>query len=279
MLDTSFHQGAGLHSFTPQSELRVLAVASQEQAESGLEMETLWQLCASLQRLGYPVVVLDGTAYETEASPGLHHLLRQAPWNEGASLEADGNVSSLAVLPAAKGLSELVRIANATYAPPLQGLLPYFRAYGLLVLHAPASVLGTLLTHTATTPLVVMPKGAAGVLTSYKHLKQIAQHSGLPCTVAAVLQGNGAPERSKAQGALRTLQQCADRHLGGRMHTTTLSVDNGQDIQRLALQLLENAGTIGGSLSAMPTHNLTGLPSHGVGSHCSDVYRQRPARP
>ena len=136
MLDTSFHQGAGLHSFTPQSELRVLAVASQEQAESGLEMETLWQLCASLQRLGYPVVVLDGTAYETEASPGLHHLLRQAPWNEGASLEADGNVSSLAVLPAAKGLSELVRIAHATYAPPLQGLLPYFRAYGLLVLHA-----------------------------------------------------------------------------------------------------------------------------------------------
>ena len=267
MLDTSFHQGAGLHSFTPQSELRVLAVASQEQAESGLEMETLWQLCASLQRLGYPVVVLDGTAYETEASPGLHHLLRQAPWNEGASLEADGNVSSLAVLPAAKGLSELVRIAHATYAPPLQGLLPYFRAYGLLVLHAPASVLGPLLTHTATTPLVVMPKGAAGVLTSYKHLKLIAQHSGLPCTVAAVLQGNGAPERSKAQGALRTLQQCADRHLGGRMHTTTLSVDNGQDIQRLALQLLENAGTIGGSLSAMPTHNLTGLPSHGVRSH------------
>ena len=30
MLDTSFHQGAGLHSFTPQSELRVLAVASRD---------------------------------------------------------------------------------------------------------------------------------------------------------------------------------------------------------------------------------------------------------
>jgi hypothetical protein len=174
MLDTGFHQGAGLHSFTPQDELRVLAVASQEQADAAWRWK-LWQVCASLQRLGYPVVVLDGTAYETEASPGLHHLLRQAPWNEGASLEADGNVSSLAVLPAAKGLSELVRIAHATYAPPLQGLLPYFRAYGLLVLHAPASVLGPLLTHTATTPLVVMPKGAAGVLTSYRTC------SGWPC--------------------------------------------------------------------------------------------------
>lgn len=265
MLDTSFHQGAGLHSFTPQSELRVLAVASQGQAESGLE--TLWQLCASLQRLGYPVVVLDGTTYEKEASPGLHHLLRQAPWHDGASLNLGAIASSLAVIPAAKGLPELTRMAQANDAPPLQGLLPYFRAYGLLVLHAPASVLGPLLTHTATTPLVVMPPGAAGVLTSYKYLKQIALHAGLPCTVAAVLQGNSATERSKAAGALRTLQQCADRHLGGRIRTTALSAHNGQDMQRLALQLLENAGTIGGSLCAMPTHNLTGLPSHGVRSH------------
>jgi hypothetical protein len=265
MLDASFHQGAGLHSFTPQSELRVLAVASQGQAQSGLG--TLWQLCASLQRLGYPVVVLDGTAHETEASPGLHHLLRQAPWHEGASLDPGATASSIAVLPAARGLPELARIAQAGDAPPLQGLLPYFRAYELLVLHAPASVLGPLLTHTATTPLVVMPPGAAGVLTSYQTLKQIVLHAGLPCTVAAVLQENSAPERSKTAGALRTLQQCADRHLGGRMRTTTLSAHNGQDMQRLALQLLENAGTIGGTMSAIPTHNLTGLPSHGVRSH------------
>lgn len=265
MLDASFHQGAGLHSFTPQSELRVLAVASHGQAESG--MEAFWQLCASLQRLGYPVVVLDGTAFETEASPGLHHLLSQAPWQEGASLELGAIASSLAVIPAAQGLPELARIAQATDTAPLQALLPYFRAYGLLVLHAPASVLGPLLTHTATTPLVMMPPGAAGVLTSYQTLKQIALHAGLPCTVAAVLQGNSAPERTKAAGALRTLQQCADRHLGGQMRTTTLSAHNGQDMQRLALQLLENAGTIGGTMSAMPTHNLTGLPSHGVRSH------------
>ena len=60
MLDTGFHQAAGLNSFTPQAQLRVLAVASQERASSGLEM--LWQICANLQRLGYPVAVLDGTA-------------------------------------------------------------------------------------------------------------------------------------------------------------------------------------------------------------------------
>ena len=76
MLDIGFHQGAGLHSFTPQSELRVLAVASQNNAASALE--TLWQICAHLQRLGLPVVVLDGTAQETEDSPGLLHLLLPA---------------------------------------------------------------------------------------------------------------------------------------------------------------------------------------------------------
>ena len=37
MLDTGFHQAAGLSSFTPQAQLRVLAVASQERASSGLE--------------------------------------------------------------------------------------------------------------------------------------------------------------------------------------------------------------------------------------------------
>ena len=265
MLDTSFHQGAGLHSFTPQSELRILAVASQEQTGNGLE--TLWQLCASLQRLGYPVVVLDGTARETEAAPGLHHLLRQASWNEGAGLDLGVIASSLAVIPAAHGLAELARIAPTSSAPPLQGLLPYFRTYGLLVLHAPAGVLGPLLTHTATTPLVLMPPGAAGVLASYQGIKQIALHAGLPCTVAAVVPGDSAPERRKAADALRTLQQCAERHLGGRTRTTTLLADNGQEMQRLALQLLENAGTIGGSLSAMPTNNLTGMPLHGFRNH------------
>ena len=54
MLDIGFHQAAGLHSFTPQSELRVVAVASQDNAGTGLE--TLWQICASLQRLGYLAV-------------------------------------------------------------------------------------------------------------------------------------------------------------------------------------------------------------------------------
>lgn len=268
MLDTGFHQGAGLHSFTPQAELRVLAVASQEHAASGLE--TLWQVCASLQRLGYPVVVLDATAHETDESPGLYHLLRQAPWHDGIGLGQAAMASSLAVIPAARGLWQLSRADRPAHASPLQELQPYFRAYGLLVLHAPAPLLGPLLTHTHTTPLMVMEGGAAGVLTTYKRLKQMAQYTGLPCTVAALVRGSGAAERRKTLAALQTLQDCAERHLGGQVHTTAVSTENPQDLQRLALQLLENAGTINGSMAAaaaIASSHFTATPAHLVRSH------------
>ena len=265
MLDVGFHQGAGLHSFTPQSELRVVAVASQDNATTGLE--ALWQVCAILQRLGYPVVVLDGTAHETDDSPGLVHLLQHAPWNEGAQLNMDAMASSLAVIPAARGLENAARRAERSDAPPLQALLPYFRTYSVMVLHAPAPTLAPLLTHTATVPLVVLGHDAAGVLSSYKSLKQIALHTGLPCMVAGLLRSNTADERRRTGHALQTLQECSERHLGGPVRTTTIATQNPQDLQRLALQLLENAGTMSESLTALPTSTLPGLPAHFVRSH------------
>jgi hypothetical protein len=266
MLDTGLHQAAGLNSFTPEAQLRVLAVASQERASSGLEM--LWQICANLQRLGYPTVVLDGTARESDEAPGLHHLL-QAPWSDGLGFGASASLTSLAVIPAARGLLQLQRQAYARGEPPLPGLLPYFRAYGLVVLHAPGSLLGPLLTHTRTVPLAVMESGSAGVLACYKSLKQIVTHSGLPCTVASVLQTDTTAERKRTQGALRTLQDCAERHLGGLVRTTTISAHNPHDVQRLALQLLENAGTISATLGALPTSTagLTETSAHFARSH------------
>jgi hypothetical protein len=265
MLDIGFHQACGLHSYTPQSELRVVAVASQDNAGSGLE--TLWQICASLQRLGYPVVVLDGTAHETDESPGLLHLLLQAPWNEGVNLNMGAMASSLAVIPSAKGLLRIIRTASRDETAPLHALLPYFRTYGIMVLHAPAATLGPLLTHTATIPLVVMGEGSAGVLSTYKSLKQIAVDTGLPCMVAALLRSAAAAERRKTQHALQTLQDCAERHLGGPVRTTTIATQNAQDVQRLALQLLENAGTISESLTALPPCNMTEAPAHFARSH------------
>ena len=86
------------------------------------------------------------------------------------------------------------------------------------------------------------------------------------------MQGDGARERRRTLGALRTLQDGAERHLGGRVRTTTVSANNPHDVQRLALQLLENAGTISGPLTALPSSHVTGLsgtpePTPTVWSH------------
>ena len=108
------------------------------------------------------------------------------------------------------------------------------------------------------------------MLSSYKSLKQIAVDTGLPCLVAALLRGDTPAERRKTRHALTTLQDCAERHLGGPVRTTTIATQNPQDVQRLALQLLENAGTITEPLTALPAlpaGNLTGMPAHFVRSH------------
>ena len=252
MLDLGLvHQAAGLHGLTPQSQsqLRVIAVASpaSHTVSAKPAMDALWQVCAILQRLGSPVVVLDGTTHETESNPGLLDLLTQAPWHEAASRNAGAGAgaASLAVIPAAKGLLLAARRARLHDGPPLEGLQPYFRTYGLMVLHAPADTLGPLLTHTATIPLVMMAQDdAAGVLDSYKSLKQIALDTGLPCMVAGLLSDDTVGERRKVRAALKTLQECAEQHLCRPVRTTAIAPRNPQDLQRLALQLLENAGTI-----------------------------------
>ena len=246
MLEACFHQGAGLHRFMPQARLRVLGVAAPEHA-APQALEALWQVCAALQKLAGPVLVLDGTAGESQEAPGLLHLLQQAPWHEREGAIAGGAAhasASLAVLPAARGLPRLLHLAKDAQAPALQGLLPYFRAYGMLVLYAPADLLGVLLAQTAGMPLVLMSGDAEAVLAGYHGAKQLALHAGLTSRVVALLERGDAAERAQAQAVLDNLRRCAQQYLGGLVHTAAIHRQNPQDIQRLALQLLENAGSI-----------------------------------
>ena len=110
MLDAHFHQGMGLQCQQPQDELRSLVFTSQE--DSGKTLSTLWQLCGHLQRLGYPVVVLDATAVETERAPGLLQLLTHAPWADASAHGVHADTSALAVVPAALGMLTLANTAQ-----------------------------------------------------------------------------------------------------------------------------------------------------------------------
>lgn len=177
---------------------------------------------------------------------------------------------------------QLQRQAYSQGTPPCRACSPISVPTACWCCTRLRGLLAPLLTHTSTIPLAVMEGGSAGVLSCYKSLKHIATHTGLPCTVASVLQTDTPAERRKVLGALQTLQDCAERHLGGRVRTTTVSANNPHDVQRLALQLLENAGTINGPLGTLSSGSLKGF----FRTICTtrpeplicDVHRQRPAR-
>ncbi len=236
-LDTALHQAAGLHSFTPEQQLRLLPVASQDGAGS-MPLELLWQLCSSLQRLSYATVVLDGTARESERAPGLAQLLAGMAWPGGAAAAS----TSLAVVPAAQGLAQLARRAQPGALAPLGTLL---RSYALVVLYAPVELLAPLLRGSASVPLVLMGPAAQGLVGAYRQLKHLALHAGPPaCTVASIQPPDSRAPLAQTHEALATLQRSAQNQLGLRTHTTAVAAGRAPDIQRLALQLLENACTM-----------------------------------
>lgn len=257
LLDTILHQATGLHSFTPQRDLRLLAVLSQP--DSGPWLEMLWQLCSSLQRLGYPVVVLDGTAAESDQAPGLEQLLGATPWPGTEALDAAAASASLAVVPAARGLARLADPAQHPPGAALPRLLPLFRSYALMVLYAPPEQLAPLLRGSASVPLIMTGPGAQGMVRSYRQLKHMALHAGVGCTVASILPPHTAAHPRQTAEALATLQRSARGHLGLQIHTTTVAGARAQDIQRLALQLLENACTIDAPMPMLPAHSLSAL--------------------
>lgn len=256
MFDIGLHQGSSLHFHTPEVELRLATVVSQD--GHGPALETLWQMCTHLQQLRYPVVVLDGTAEESDDAPGLQQLLAHAPWGESSMPGTGGHSSSLAVLPAAQGLRTLER--QAAYLPqPLQAL---FRQYTLVVLYAPVSTLASpLLAGTTTTPLLLMSPGHSGVVESYKQLKHLLVHAGMVGTVACVTPNSISMQRQQASEGLQALRQCAETHLGQHIGTTIIHADNPQDLQRLALQLLEKSDSIN-----IPIHLSTTDPTPFVSS-------------
>ena len=265
LLDTAVHQALGLHNYTPQRELRLLPVLSQP--EDGPWLELLWQLCSHLQRLGYPVVVLDGTALESHHSPGLAQLLGTRPWPGAEALDGASGSNALAVLPAARGLAWLADQAQLGNGAALQRLQPLLRGYAAVVLYAPPEQLAPLLLGSASVPLVMTGPGAQGMVHSYRQLKHMALHAGLRCTVAAIVPPQASAQPRQTAEALATLQRSAHKHLGQQIHTTTVTATRAQDIQRLALQLLENAGSLDTAMPLLHAHGTCASPTHLDRSH------------
>lgn len=244
MLERGMHQGASLLHTAPETELRFTAVAGVPDA---LGLETLWHLCAHLQHLGYPTVVLDGCTPESEAEPGLEQLLEQDAWAETPGPDWHSGTSAITVLPSARGLHRLACEAQEHGLPsPLAPLQPHFRAYALAVLHAPVEWLSPLLQSHIATPLIIAAPGAAGTQQAYRQIKHLALQAGLPSQICTVARGRDSAQARRARAQVATLQRCAADHLGITQRGLAVDAENPQDLQRLALQLLENGGTIAG---------------------------------
>lgn len=248
MLERDLHQGASLLHHALDTELRVAGLAPVPDA---LGLETLWHMCAQLQRMGYPVVVLDGCSPESEARPGLAQILEQDPWSQPPGHAGFTNGASFAVLPAAQGLRRLVRNADVTGNTGLTQLQPHFHAYALALIHAPVEWLAPLMQPHSGKPLVMVAPGTAGTQQAYQQIEHLALQTERACQVCAVVRGHSEslPAR-RARAQITTLQRCAADLLGSQPAGSVVNAENTQDLQRLALQLLENAGTISSAITA-----------------------------
>lgn len=250
MLERVMHQGASLLHHAPDTELRVVALAPVPDA---LGLETLWHMCAQLQRMGYPVVVLDGCSPESATRPGLAQVLEQDPWSQPPGHAWFTDTNAFAVLPAAQGLRHLLQSADPSAPSGLTHLLPHFHAYALAVIHAPVEWIAPLLQPHAGKPLVMVAPGTQGTQRAYQQIEHLATQAARSCQVCAVVRGPGEslPARS-ARAQISTLQRCAADLLGRAPAGLVVNAENAQDLQRLALQMLENAGTISGAMRLHP---------------------------
>lgn len=236
MLDFGVHQGSSLLvAQAADDSLRLIPVLA---TPEGREQSVVWDVCQQWQRLGYPTLVLDGSSMETDDEPGLADLLEHAIWIDPAADPATGGTSSIAVVPAARGLSQL-----RTQEGALRLLNPLFRRYAIVVLYAPLDVLASaLLEHTAAVPLLMLKNGSPGVVDAYRHLKALALHAGVNALVAGTLTPDA--DAAVVQAQLQRLCGCAMDHLRRVPRTMAVDTHRPADMQRLALALLENAATL-----------------------------------
>lgn len=237
MLESVWHQGTGLHWHGAQSSLRVLPVVP---SGDNADASAVWMACAQLQQQGYPVVVLDGTQQENDAAPGLQDLLQPRRGYAFTTLSADiSNPLSVATLPAARGLVQLQHKASVTGERPLDLLYRFVRNHAVLVLWAPAPLLAGMLQGCSQAAIQLVPSQSRNVVSSYRALKQMFMGSGqMPRLVALRPAGYG------LDPVLKSLSQCALRHL----HTEPLCEQfdplQARQLQRWALQCLEHSETV-----------------------------------
>jgi hypothetical protein len=237
MLDTSHTQGAGLTTMVNHATPRLMAVASHGDTES--EMQLLWRLCAALAELPVaPLVVLDGTATESAANPGLADMLRSGARASGSAVDG----SAWCIIPSLAGLNQLSY--DPTNTPPLNRLAKLLRNQGVVIVYAKAEILGSLLAGSGVEPLLAVSTQHASRITAYQSLKRMLLNAELRPTIAAMVRGPMRDALAAGHMLSSSLQTCAKQFLGYQLNALTLPTDTdipSPDMRQLATRLFERA--------------------------------------
>ncbi len=215
MFEAGLDQAAGLRGHATRGGPVLIPVASP--AQPGRAYELLCALAAHLSDQGHAVVILDGTATESErrhsrdgSHLGLLHAL-QDPSVSGLARPADD--ADWLVMPAALGvqaLAQTVRAGGAAVA--LSRLLSPFSGGAVLLLFAPAPALAELLEGLPARPLVPLLNQPQATIDAYSALKHLFM-AGLAPVLMHQDMGGAVAEQSM-QKTMATVQDCALRHLG-----------------------------------------------------------------
>jgi hypothetical protein len=235
MLD---HQGAGLQRFAGQATQKVLAMVSH--GDDQQECLLLQSLCARLAAQGYAVALVDATLDETDSQPGLAQLLDDNCWRGTADLQNAAWVT----FPAKRGLRRLCH-RNDGSSLPLFTLERHLSHYNVLVVHATAQALSSLLPGSGLQPVLTAAATPASLVSAYHALKQLLLIGKLQPTIVSMVNDSPQSSASLHSAVGRSLQDCAMTFLGCQLDTVQVRMGDdcdSDDLERLALRLLE-AGT------------------------------------
>jgi hypothetical protein len=268
MLDSHANQAEGLLGLVSQRGPRMLAVVNHGDEQA--ELPLLWQLCLALVSLGYAVTVLDATIRESASNPGLAELLDNEHWKDNTSRDTPAWL----VLPAGKGIQNLCTL-HASGLQSLQQLGQLFPHDGVVVLYSKVEWITPLITGTGIEPLLAVSQSRTSLITSYLALKRLLITGKLRPTIVNMIQDSGPTPTDLEQHILTSLSDCARRFLGQDVKAINIleqlsEESQNDDIQRLALRLMENAlplATMNTPIAASAHMPHFGQIDHFAGSH------------
>ena len=270
MLEHHANQAAGLLGLGSRNGPRMLAVVNHGDEQA--ELPLLWQLCLALVNFGYAVTVLDATTHESDANPGLLELLESAHWHDNTTRDTPAWL----VLPAGNGMQSLC----APHSPRIRGLQQLghlFPQESVVVLYCKVEWMIPLIAGTRIEPLLAVSQTRTSLITSYLALKRLLITGKLQPTIVNMIQAQPSVSPTPELPASASLSECAKRFLGQDVKALNIIEElseeiQSEDIQRLALRLMENALTLSGMDAPIATNASAsmahfGQVDHFAGSH------------